>query len=100
MSKGLRNQKAAVDSGQWPLYRYNPERAEQGENPMLLDSRAPKIPVKDYLHMETRFNMLEFSKPDVAKVLFQEAQEDVNARWALYEYLSSRSLKPTNGHES
>jgi len=100
MSKGMRNQKAAVDSGQWPLYRYNPERAEQGENPMSLDSRAPKIPVKDYLHMETRFNMLEISKPEVAKVLFEEAQSDVNQRWALYEYLASRSLKPTNGHES
>jgi pyruvate-ferredoxin/flavodoxin oxidoreductase len=98
MSKGMRNQKAAVESGQWPLYRYNPERAENGENPMSLDSRAPKIPVKDYLHMETRFNMLEFSKPEVAKTLFAEAQNDVNARWALYEYLASRSLKPSNGN--
>jgi pyruvate-ferredoxin/flavodoxin oxidoreductase len=98
MSKGMRNQKAAVDSGQWPLYRYNPDRAEQGENPMSLDSRAPKIPVKDYLHMETRFKMLELSKPEVAKVLFAEAQADVNERWALYEYLVSRPLQTANGH--
>ena len=84
MTKGMRNQKAAVDSGQWPLYRYNPERAERGENPMSLDSRAPKIPLKDYLQMENRFKMLELSKPEVAKVLFEEAQDDVNQRWAFY----------------
>jgi len=90
MGKGMRNQKAAVESGQWPLYRYNPDKAEQGDNPMSLDSRAPKIPVKDYLQMETRFNMLQFSKPETAKTLFAEAQEDVNARWALYAYLASR----------
>ncbi len=97
MSKGMHDQKAAVDSGQWPLYRYNPQRLEQGENPMVLDSRAPKMPVKDYLQMETRFNMLKFSKPEVAKVLFAEAQDDVNERWALYEYMASRKLKPSNG---
>jgi pyruvate-ferredoxin/flavodoxin oxidoreductase len=100
MSKGMRNQKAAVDSGQWPLYRYNPERAKRGENPMSLDSRAPKIPVKDYLRMETRFNMLQLSKPEVAKMLFEEAQQDVNERWALYEYLASRPFASANGHES
>ena len=83
MSKGMRNQKAAVDSGQWLLYRYNPDRAEHGENPMTLDSRAPKIPLKDYLQMETRFKMLELSKPETAKVLFKEAQDEVNERWAL-----------------
>lgn len=98
MSKGMRNQKAAVESGQWPLYRYNPDKAEKGENPMTLDSRTPKIPVKDYLQMETRFNMLQFSKPETAKMLFAEAQEDVNARWALYEYLASRTgQKADNG---
>jgi pyruvate-ferredoxin/flavodoxin oxidoreductase len=98
MSKGMRNQKAAVDSGQWLLYRYNPERALHGENPMSLDSRPPKIPLKDYLQMETRFKMLELSRPEVAKTLFAEAQDDVNERWALYEYLASRPLKPSNGH--
>jgi pyruvate-ferredoxin/flavodoxin oxidoreductase len=98
MSKGMRNQKAAVDSGQWPLYRYNPERAEQGENPMTLDSRAPKIPLKEYLQMETRFKMLELSKPEVAKVLYEEAQGDVIQRWALYEYLASRPMGTSNGH--
>ncbi len=99
MSKGMRNQKAAVESGQWPLYRYNPDKAEMGDNPMSLDSRTPKIPVKDYLQMETRFNMLQFSKPETAKTLFAEAQEDVNARWALYEYLASRGTKGEGEHQ-
>jgi pyruvate-ferredoxin/flavodoxin oxidoreductase len=93
MSKGMRNQKAAVDSGQWPLYRYNPERSSKGENPLSLDSRAPKIPLQDYLQMETRFKMLELSKPEVAKELFAQAQEDVYERWAMYEYLASRTPK-------
>lgn len=94
MTTALKNHKAAVDSGQWLLYRYNPERADHGENPLMLDSRAPKIPLKDYLHMENRFKMLELSKPDVAAELFTEAQHDVNTRWAFYEYLASR---PFNG---
>jgi len=100
MSRGLRDQKAAVDSGQWPLYRYNPTRTSAGENPMTLDSHAPKIPLKDYLQMETRFKMLELSKPEVAKVLFAEAQNDVNERWALYEYMASRKLQSSKGHSS
>jgi len=97
MGKAMRNQKAVVDSGQWLLYRYNPDRGEQGENPMILDSRPPKIPVKDFLRMENRFKMLELSKPEASRQLFAEAQQDVNTRWALYEYLASRSHKPTDG---
>jgi pyruvate-ferredoxin/flavodoxin oxidoreductase len=97
MGKAMRNQKAVVDSGQWLLYRYHPDRAAQGENPMTLDSRPPKIPVKDFLRMENRFKMLELSKPEASRHLFAEAQHDVNMRWALYEYLASRSLKLTDG---
>ncbi|MBL8155656.1 MAG: pyruvate:ferredoxin (flavodoxin) oxidoreductase [Anaerolineae bacterium] len=97
MGTAMRNQKAAVESGQWPLYRYNPERALHNENPMILDSRAPKMALKEYLRMENRFRMLELSKPEVAKVLFAQAQEDVNARWALYEYLASRPVQIANG---
>jgi pyruvate-ferredoxin/flavodoxin oxidoreductase len=97
MGTAMRNQKAAVESGQWPLYRYNPDRALHNENPMILDSRAPKMAVKEYLRMENRFRMLELSKPEVAKVLFAQAQEDVNTRWALYEYLASRPVQIANG---
>jgi pyruvate-ferredoxin/flavodoxin oxidoreductase len=97
MTTAMKNQKAAVDSGQWPLYRYNPDRALEGENPLTMDSRAPKLPLKEYLHMENRFKMLEMSKPDVAAQLFAEAQEDVHIRWAMYEYLASRSFKSAQG---
>ena len=90
MQTAMRNQKAAVDAGQWLLYRYHPERGERGENPLQLDSRAPKLPVKEYLQLENRFKMLTFSQPQVARELWQEAQEDVNMRWAMYEYLASR----------
>ena len=95
MAKGLHNQKAAVESGQWPLYRYNPDRADNNENPFVLDSREPKIPVTQYMQIENRFRMLEFGRPEVARELFEEAQGDVNIRWALYEYLASR---PMNGN--
>jgi len=90
MTTAMQNQKAAVDSGQWLLYRYNPERARQGENPLQLDSPAPKIPVGRYMYMENRFKMLSKSKPEDAKRVLKEAQEDVNARWKLYEYLAAR----------
>lgn len=94
MTTALKNHKAAVDSGQWLLYRYNPDRAAQGENPLTLDSRPPKLPLKDYLHMENRFKMLELSSPETAAALFAEAQHDVETRWAFYEYMASR---PVNG---
>ncbi len=90
MRTALKNHKAAVETGQWLLYRYNPDRAEHGENPLVLDSRAPKMPLREYLNMENRFKMLELSKPEVAAALFEEAQGDVMMRWALYEYLASR----------
>jgi pyruvate-ferredoxin/flavodoxin oxidoreductase len=99
MGTAMRNQKALVDTASWILYRYNPMRELQGENPFSLDSRPPKLPVKDFLHMEGRFKMLELSKPEVAKQLFAEAQEDVKTRWALYEYLAARPMQNgNNGH--
>lgn len=92
MTTGMQDQKTAVESGQWLLYRYNPERAEQGENPLTLDSRTPTKKVQDFLAMETRFKMLTKSKPDNAKRLWAEAQKDVDTRYRLYEYLSQRKF--------
>jgi pyruvate-ferredoxin/flavodoxin oxidoreductase len=93
METGMRNQKAAVDTGQWLLYRFNPDRALQGENPLILDSRAPKAPLEQYLNMENRFKMLGKTHPDTAKTLFAEAQRDVTARWRMYDYLASRTTE-------
>jgi pyruvate-ferredoxin/flavodoxin oxidoreductase len=89
---GARQQKLAVDSGQWLLYRYNPGRAKIGENPLQLDSQAAKVKVQDYLLSENRFKMLTKSKPEDAKRLFEQAQHDVEARWQLFSYLASRKL--------
>jgi len=94
MTTGLQNQKAAVDSGQWLLYRFNPDRATAGENPLILDSRTPTRKLQDYLLMETRFKMLTKSKPEEAKKLWAEAQHDVEARFRFYEYLATRKTEP------
>jgi len=95
METGLQEQKAAVDSGHWLLYRYNPELANQGKNPLQLDSRSPKIPVQDYYYRETRFKMLTKSKPEEAKRLVELAQQDVEKRRRLYEYMASMPYEET-----
>jgi pyruvate-ferredoxin/flavodoxin oxidoreductase len=84
MEKGLQQQKLAVDSGYWPLYRYNPELAIENKNPLVLDSKAPSIPVREYAYNETRFKMLTKSKPEDAKRLIALLQGDVNERWHMY----------------
>ncbi|MGO8796011.1 MAG: pyruvate:ferredoxin (flavodoxin) oxidoreductase [Candidatus Sulfotelmatobacter sp.] len=93
MTTGMSDQKVAVDSGQWLLYRYHPERAEQGENPLILDSRPPTRKVKDFMEMETRFKMLTKSSPEHAQKLWQEAQHDAETRFRLYEYLAQRKTE-------
>ena len=89
MEKGMQNQKAAVDSGYWPLFRYNPELSKEGKNPFKLDSKGLKIPLKDYAYMETRYKMLTKSHPELAEKLMKEAQEDVVTTWKEYERLAS-----------
>src|SRR5262245_4700106 len=97
MGAAMQNQKAAVDAGQWLLYRFHPERAAHGENPLQLDSRAPKIPVEQFLYMENRFKMLTKSKPEEARRLLEEAQKDVQTRWRMYEYLAARKPDMNGG---
>ena len=92
MTTAMSDQKVAVDSGQWLLYRYNPDRAEQGENPLQLDSRTPNRKVKDFLQQQTRFHMLTKSRPEDAQKLWQQAQHDAEMRFRFYEYLSQRKF--------
>ncbi|NOS85795.1 MAG: pyruvate:ferredoxin (flavodoxin) oxidoreductase [Ignavibacteria bacterium] len=89
MRTANQNQKAAVESGYWPLFRFNPELIEQGETPFKLDSKPPKIKLADYAYMETRYKMLTKSHPEQAKILMGQAQEDVNKRWKMYEDLTA-----------
>ena len=94
MTTAMSDQKAAVAAGQWLLYRFNPERLEKGENPLTLDSRAPSIPVHQFLMMENRFKMLTKSRPEEAKILFKLAQSDADFRWKLFEYLAQGKPQP------
>jgi pyruvate-ferredoxin/flavodoxin oxidoreductase len=89
MRLGFEQQQLAVNSGAWVLYRYDPRRASQGLNPLQLDSRPPKIPLKDYAYNETRFKMLAQSKPEEAERLLALAQQDVRERWRMYEQFAS-----------
>ena len=94
---GAKQQRMAVDCGQWLLYRHDPRRADKGENPLQLDSTAAKTKVHDYLLSENRFKMLTKSKPEDAKKFFAEAQVDADRRFANYQYLAGRELKSGNG---
>ena len=86
LAHGLDQQKAAVSSGYWPLFRYNPDLAAEGKNPFLLDSRAPNTALQDFLYNETRYTMLVKSHPEQAKELLALAEHDVENRWKLYDY--------------
>jgi pyruvate-ferredoxin/flavodoxin oxidoreductase len=89
MRNGMTQQKMAVDSGYWPLYRYNPLLADEGENPFQLDSKDPSLPLKDYIYTETRYRMLQQSDPKAAEILLQLAQADIYDRWRTYQGLAS-----------
>jgi pyruvate-ferredoxin/flavodoxin oxidoreductase len=91
---GCDQQKAAVQSGYWPLYRYNPNLAKLGKNPLQLDSRAPSLPLDKYIYNETRYTMLAHSDPEAAKQLLKLAEEDVRDRWRLY---TNMAAMPMNG---
>jgi pyruvate-ferredoxin/flavodoxin oxidoreductase len=93
---GMDQQKAAVLSGHWPLFRYHPERAHAGQNPLELDSKAPTLPLERYAYNETRYTMLALSDADAAKRLLDAAQAGVLERWRLYEYLAGAPAS-TNG---
>jgi pyruvate-ferredoxin/flavodoxin oxidoreductase len=88
---GLDQQKAAVDSGYWPLYRYNPDLAVQGQNPFQLDSKKPKISLEEYIYREGRYRMLTQSHPERAAKLLELAQEDVEATWENYSQMAEAS---------
>jgi pyruvate-ferredoxin/flavodoxin oxidoreductase len=90
---GLDQQKLAVNSGHWPLFRYNPMLTREGKNPFVLDSRAPSIPLKDYIYNETRYTMLVSSNPEEARKLLDAAQENVNERWRLYQHMAAMTFE-------
>jgi pyruvate-ferredoxin/flavodoxin oxidoreductase len=89
MKNGLTQQKAAVQSGVWPLYRYNPANLVEGKNPLTLDSKDPTISVKDYAYQENRYRMLVQSDEARAELLMGEAEENVKVRWDMYKQMAA-----------
>ena len=85
MTTAMHHQRALVEAGRWLLYRYNPDLAAQGKNPLHLDSRTPRRRAQESMYAENRFKMLTKTKPADAKRLLAEAQADVDARWKRYQ---------------
>jgi pyruvate-ferredoxin/flavodoxin oxidoreductase len=83
------HQQLAVDSGHWPLFRYNPQQAALGKNPLRLDSKPPSIPYREFVETEIRFNMLWRTDPGQAEKLLEQSQDEVLRRYRYYEQLAS-----------
>ena len=90
---GLQQQELAVKTGYWPLYRYDPDRTAAGQQPLKLDSDAPKVPLSQYIENEARYRMLEAQNPERAAMLAKLAQEKVNERFAFYQKLAGVSVE-------
>jgi pyruvate-ferredoxin/flavodoxin oxidoreductase len=99
MAKGLDQQKLAVNSGYWPLYRYNPALTAQGQNPLVIDSKEPTIRVEEYAYNETRYRMLLQSDETRAEALMKLAREDAKSRWQLYQNMATMHYGPNGDDE-
>jgi pyruvate-ferredoxin/flavodoxin oxidoreductase len=99
MVHGMQQQKRAVDSGYWPLWRFDPRREGPGEHPLRLDSGPPKIPLHEFTSREARFAMLARARPDVAARLQEQAQHDVTEQRHVYEQLAQVEHEPADAEE-
>ncbi len=95
LSLALEQQKLAVDSGYWPLYRFDPRRAANGESPLVLDSAAPKIDLVKYTGNESRYRVVEQMDPTRYKMLLAMAQHEVTTRFSVYEQLAKLAFPVT-----
>ncbi|EIC20699.1 pyruvate:ferredoxin (flavodoxin) oxidoreductase [Thiorhodovibrio frisius] len=93
LSNNLRQQDMAVNSGHWPLFRYDPRKTAQGENPLHIDSKAPSVPYRDYIYSEHRFNVLNRTHPDAAERFLALAQKHVETRFSLYEQMAHLAVQ-------
>jgi len=92
LAYGLDQQKLAVDTGYWPLYRFDPRRLEAGQNPLMLDSAAPKAGVDKYMANETRFRVVQQQDPERYRHLLSLEQHEVTMRFSIYEQLAKLSV--------
>jgi pyruvate-ferredoxin/flavodoxin oxidoreductase len=90
--QGCEQQKLAVDSGHWPLFRFDPRRVTEGQGPLQMDSPAPKIDLATYILNETRFRMVQQQNPEHFKHLLAMAQREVTNRYATYENLANLTM--------
>ncbi len=89
LAKGLEQQKLAVQSGHWPMYRYDPRLALEGKNPLVIESKEPSIPFSQYAYNETRYKMLTQMDEGRAEELMKETQHDAKTRWAFYQQMAA-----------
>lgn len=99
MAQGAAQQKLAVESGVWPLYRFDPNRAAKGEPPLHLDYGAPKAKVADYMRNESRFRTVERADPARYKRFVQESQAAAERRYAVHQQLAGIKVPMGTGHE-
>jgi len=90
MMKGMNQQKNAVTSGVWPLYRFNPDLIEEGKNPFKLDSKEPSSDVEEYIYNEVRYKSLRSANPERAEMLLGKIKKDIDRKWKEYKYLADR----------
>jgi pyruvate-ferredoxin/flavodoxin oxidoreductase len=88
MGKSQEEEKRAVESGYWPLYRYDPRLKEEGKNPFILDSKEPTGDFKEFLMGEVRYSSLTRSFPENAQKLFQKAEEGMKERQKIYRHMA------------
>ncbi len=98
MRRGLDQQKRAVQSGYWQLYRYNPQLAEEGKHPLAIDSKEPTLPLEEFAYNETRYRMLLQSDESRADTLMQLAKDDIQQRWNQYQQLAHEEPHTTKGN--
>jgi pyruvate-ferredoxin/flavodoxin oxidoreductase len=96
MAKGLEQQKLAVTSGAYPVYRYDPRLVDQGKNPLMIDAKEPTTRLEDYVYNETRYRMLLQSNEERAEKLLNLAKQDNKSRWTLYQQMAAMHY---NGEE-
>ena len=99
MSHNHRQQTLAVNSGHWPLFRFDPRKAERGQNPLKLDCKPPSVPYRDFVKSETRFNMLWYANPGKAEQLLEKSEQDVADRFYRYQQLATMDWVPPQDSE-
>jgi pyruvate-ferredoxin/flavodoxin oxidoreductase len=90
MGRSQEEEKKAVETGYWPLYRFNPSLKEEGKNPFVLDSKDPKGDFKEFLMGEVRYSSLTRTFPDNAKLLFDRAEKNMRERYETYKRMASQ----------